>query len=314
MAFLDNSGDIILDAVLTDVGRARLASGRFRIAKFGFGDDEVNYALYHNNNHVSGKSHPSGSAYYDIEILQTPVLEAFTNNGSSMKSRLISLTLENVLHLGTMAINNKDNGSLTNATYMSSSGYIVAVDQTTQQSTNDNFANLQGVLFGENPESSKYIRVDQGLNTTEIPATRALDSELKETQYTIEIDNRLVKLIDPGGRDLGMSTLDDDDVATYNVSLGTDSTVVSDPGPLSTTAKVNNFALSGPRGTSIKVSLRSSLDVSTSNRMFELLGSTVALATAGGAKSYRQINTTVRVTGVTTGYEISVPVRLLKSV
>ena len=27
MAFLDNSGDIILDAVLTDTGRARLAKG-----------------------------------------------------------------------------------------------------------------------------------------------------------------------------------------------------------------------------------------------------------------------------------------------
>ena len=36
MAFLDNSGDIILDAVLTDTGRFRLAKGdgSFRISKF----------------------------------------------------------------------------------------------------------------------------------------------------------------------------------------------------------------------------------------------------------------------------------------
>ena len=36
MAFLDNSGDIILDAVLTDEGRRRLAlgNGSFNIAKF----------------------------------------------------------------------------------------------------------------------------------------------------------------------------------------------------------------------------------------------------------------------------------------
>jgi hypothetical protein len=36
MAFLDNSGDIILDAVLTDEGRRRLAlgDGSFRITKF----------------------------------------------------------------------------------------------------------------------------------------------------------------------------------------------------------------------------------------------------------------------------------------
>ena len=29
MAFLDNSGDIILDAVLTDAGRQRMAQGNF---------------------------------------------------------------------------------------------------------------------------------------------------------------------------------------------------------------------------------------------------------------------------------------------
>ncbi len=75
MAFLDNSGDIILDAVLTDTGRARLArgDGTFRIAKFALGDDEVDYSTYKNDNNADG-AHASGSAYYDLEILQTPVL------------------------------------------------------------------------------------------------------------------------------------------------------------------------------------------------------------------------------------------------
>ena len=67
MAFLDNSGDIILDAVLTDTGRFRLAKGdgSFKIAKFALGDDEVNYELYN-------RTHSSGSAYYDLEILRAP--------------------------------------------------------------------------------------------------------------------------------------------------------------------------------------------------------------------------------------------------
>ena len=41
MAFLDNSGDIILDAVITDTARFRLAKGdgSFKIAKFALGDD-----------------------------------------------------------------------------------------------------------------------------------------------------------------------------------------------------------------------------------------------------------------------------------
>ena len=42
MAFLDNSGDIILDAVLTDTGVAKMASGEFKITKFALGDDEIN--------------------------------------------------------------------------------------------------------------------------------------------------------------------------------------------------------------------------------------------------------------------------------
>ena len=43
MAFLDNSGDIILDAVLTDTGRFRLAKGdgSFKIVKYAFADDEI---------------------------------------------------------------------------------------------------------------------------------------------------------------------------------------------------------------------------------------------------------------------------------
>jgi len=58
MAFLDNSGDIVLDAVLTDTGRMRMAAGdgSFKIVKFALGDDEIDYTLYN-------KNHSSGSAY-----------------------------------------------------------------------------------------------------------------------------------------------------------------------------------------------------------------------------------------------------------
>ena len=89
MAFLDNSGDIILDAVLTDTGRMRLArgDGSFKIVKYSFGDDEIDYTTFNS-------SHASGSAYYDLEILQTPVLEAFTNNTATMKSMSQTLIQE----------------------------------------------------------------------------------------------------------------------------------------------------------------------------------------------------------------------------
>ena len=101
MAFLDNSGDIILDAVLTDTGRLRLAQGdgSFKISKFALGDDEVNYGLYN-------KNHLSGSAYFDLEILQMPILEAFTNNSAQVKSRLMTMSRTNILYMPTLKLNN----------------------------------------------------------------------------------------------------------------------------------------------------------------------------------------------------------------
>ena len=84
MAFLDNSGDIILDAVLTDAGRQRMARGEFKIVKYALSDEEINYKLFNS-------THPSGSAFSDLQIMQTPILEAFTNNTSLMKTKLISI-------------------------------------------------------------------------------------------------------------------------------------------------------------------------------------------------------------------------------
>jgi len=100
MAFLDNSGDIILDAVLTDKGRKRMARGNFKVVKFALGDDEIDYSLYN-------KNHPSGSAYYDLEILQTPILEAFTQANASLNYGLISYARNDLLYLPTIVLNEK---------------------------------------------------------------------------------------------------------------------------------------------------------------------------------------------------------------
>ena len=92
MAFQDNSGDIIFDVVLTDEGRRRLArgDGSFNIVKFALGDDEINYGLYDTT---------AVTQTQDLEILQTPVFEAFTNNTSVMSSMLMSIPRNNLLYL-----------------------------------------------------------------------------------------------------------------------------------------------------------------------------------------------------------------------
>ena len=98
MAFLDNSGDIILDAVLTDLGRKRMAEGNFSISSFALGDDEIDYRTY-------DKNHPSGSAYYDLQILQTPVLEAFASSNANINYGLASFNSNlNLLYLPTIKV------------------------------------------------------------------------------------------------------------------------------------------------------------------------------------------------------------------
>ena len=98
MAFQDNSGDIILDVVLTDEGRRRLAlgNGSFDITQFALGDDEINYALFNVG---------STTALQDLSILQTPILEAFTNNTSMMKTKLLSLPNPELLYLPVLRLN-----------------------------------------------------------------------------------------------------------------------------------------------------------------------------------------------------------------
>ena len=300
MAFLDNSGDIILDAVLTDTGRMRMAKGdgSFRIVKFALGDDEINYELFN-------KDHASGSAYYDLEVMQTPVLEAFTDNAASMKSKLVSIPRNNLLYLPVIKLN--EGGGTGNTTRDSTrSTFIIAVDATAQTA----FSNLDGALYGETPASGvNYIRCDQGLDTTEISASRAIDPLLSETMFQIDFDNRLGSIVSTSGTRASVSFIDDDNIATYFLSLGTDTEFVVEN--TDTTTDVVQ-AIAGPRGTTLSFMVQSSLELNTSNYYFDTIGTSGAIADNDGDTTYNIIKSTIRVIGVNTGYRLDIPVEFVK--
>ena len=86
MGYLDHStNNIILDAVLTDYGRSRLALGgsNFEIAKFALGDDEVDYTIIKKYGRTVGKE--------KIEK-NTPIFEALTNENIALKFPLIGIS------------------------------------------------------------------------------------------------------------------------------------------------------------------------------------------------------------------------------
>ena len=302
MAFLDNSGDIILDAVLTDTGRMRLAKGdgSFKITKFAFGDDEINYELY-------DKNHPSGSAYYDAEILQTPVLEAFTNNTSTLKSKLISISRTNLLYLP-VVLKNTVSGLQKNTTGTANS-LVVLVDKT----TSDQFpkTDLPYIQSNQlNQESNNAIVVDQGIESNEIGSGDdiALDADLVETQFIVELDNRLGYLADPdNGTAATPSFIDDDNIASYYLSTTTNTSFF--PADQQGT-NMSGDMLSGPRGTRLKFLIGASTNLATSTYLFTQLGSTSTFGAA--ADNVRHIDTTIRITGATTGYRVEIPIRFIK--
>ena len=75
----------------------------------------------------------------------------------------------------------------------------------------------------------------------------------------------------------------------------------------------------GPRGTRLSLRIGSSLGLRTSDYLFTQIGSLSATAlsnTTGAdlsAGQWRFIDSTIRITGVNTGYRVDVPVRFVKS-
>ena len=312
MAFLDNSGDIILDAVLTDHGRKVLSrgDGSFRITKFALGDEEVNYSLYNPN-------HANGTPFFDLEILQTPVLEAFTNNASSMKTKLVTIADTNLLYLPVLKLNE----NLTNTKRHTDGAFLIAVDRSTEGTDAAGTSaavgyigsdQVQGILFGESFEDSNFIRVDQGLDTTEIsPKERSQINAMIESSYILQIDNRLGVITDTVGNTIAPDYVDDDDIAFYTVDAS-DNLVIDNLDDSNAATQT----IAGPRGTILQFKIGASLDLNTSTFLFSKLGGTTTMTNkaSSASQSVRFIDTMVRATGMSTGYSIDIPIRFIKTI
>ena len=103
MGFIPSDGDIIVDAVLTDIGRQKLArnDGSFRITSYAFGDDEIDYSLFNPS---------TGSSFVDEQILNTPIFEANVNERLSINTLLITITNPDLKYLPKLTA---DNSSIT---------------------------------------------------------------------------------------------------------------------------------------------------------------------------------------------------------
>ena len=100
MGFLQqDTNNIILDAVLTNEGRRRLAAndGSFRVVAFSLGDDEVDYSIIQKFGRNVGRE--------KIEK-NTPIFEALTNATLESRSRLITIADSSKISLATYTLTN----------------------------------------------------------------------------------------------------------------------------------------------------------------------------------------------------------------
>tara|TARA_R110002074_G_scaffold18378_1_gene59662 strand:+ start:412 stop:1428 length:1017 start_codon:yes stop_codon:yes gene_type:complete len=334
MAFLDNSGDIILDAVLTDTGRRRMAKGNFRISKFAIGDDEIDYGLYN-------KEHPSGSAYYDLEILQTPVLEAFTQMNANINYGLTSYARQDLLYIPTIELNQKTFNSrivlksttknviyLADDTKTNTAGVVTSAAMATAGGSETN-------ILKSSDTSGRFVLIETGINSTNLTSDSTNQSAyitsvgLADNSFLVRYDNRFIgSAIGPSpsstfsnsnanGATLEVSLVSSQNTrksrelsnyneTTVNASLSRVYALVDGS---STDTSINYSAISGPRGvfTALNFNIVSNLPQSD----YTKYGTTSNDLFADGTL-FDFIDTTIYVQGVATNATIQLPIRIIK--
>ena len=240
---------------------------------------------------------------------------------------------------GTKGNNSPFSGQSSALTDSTPNMHVVMVDKTTR----DNFANLntsggfvvganasrQGLLDGFSPGNGDFtniIEVHQGIDNTAVPDNLTLAADLVETQYIIEMDDRLGALREPTGpaAPLQPSYIDDDNIASYFVTTSGNSVVPIAPNAANATTTLvdqNVTNLRGAVGTALAFKIKASIELQHSSYLFDTIGQhgtgnelTSVINLGMESSKYLVIDSIIRVTGVTTGYSMDIPVRYIKFV
>lgn len=331
MAFLDNSGDIILDAVLTDIGRKRMAQGNFRITKFSIGDDEIDYGLYNLN-------HPSGTAYSDLEILQTPILEAFTQVNAGINYGLASYARQDLLYLPEIMWNQK---SFNPNIIQKATAYgvvFVADDSKTKNNkvTSEMIpTNYQSSTMVSNKRNGRFILLETGIVSDDLAATPANQTSylmsvgLLDKTFKVRYDNRFITAILGPDQNASFAMVGSQNSPNLDAKLSTStSTQISRDIKNYTEAMINGAvnrvyagsdtdtstqysAISGPRASFTAINVKINPNIPQSD--FTRFGTT-STDLFGDGNLYDFLDTTVYVQGLSTSVNMQLPIRIIKIV
>jgi hypothetical protein len=351
MAFQDNAGTIVLDAVTTDIGRKRLAEGTFRITKFAFGDDEIDYAKVEDNSGTMELPTPS----------EYPILEAHADPNAVINHGLLAFDRSDLFFLPILKTNELpkiSNAARANppqqGTRQSGSFYYMAVNGETRNKLINRFgADSDAYVLEPDSRNDYKIIIESGIDgtiTTEqnsvmvganyLPRdTNARDSYILSTNlldnyFNIYADGRFVtRVLSPGTGAKFANTTDD----TARINFGT----LQQSTPITGFSFLDHFqtfcvdatpnlifnssgdgldielsAFNGPRGavTALNFDIDSAL-TSTSSGSSDYKYTTYGTASINlfdNGDLYDYIDTTVMVEGATSQATIQLPLRLIR--
>ncbi len=215
MAFIKTSDTILIKATLTEKGKKLLSRGKFKIAKFALGDDEVDYRLYSNV--------LADDDSYIPALKNAKMLEALKNTNNNIQFGLNSHD-SGILYLSEEQIIKLDgaqphafleylpilvkNTKTTYAPTLRNDKYYVSINDETTTILNENLSNF---AFLEANEYDKIkIVIESGIqpdynSLTAIPEELVptidnrrqliLEKFLLDEDFLVEADNRLISNI-----------------------------------------------------------------------------------------------------------------------
>jgi len=340
MAFQKDAGGIILDAILTDLGRERMAQGNFKVAKFSLGDDEIDYSF---------GSKKTGEVEWSISGTKLPpVLEAFSQESANINYGLFDFTSDDILYVPIIKTNSKVKLA---ASSFNDYFYICANKETAKKVKSDigeQYVLQSGVI------EQQYILIESGIlipgpKTIEGVATTfesdlsptiqnkkayILNMSLYDKYFLVYTDDRFVNRVLCSPKD---SIFENDSNNNLYYNMGPLKTSV----PISMPPIVDNFeayrieatdhrilttevadagneytAFNGPRGTIFAINLKindllTSDSNSSANFRYSKFGST-NVGVFGGSNRYDFINSTIYVQGLSSNSRLQIPIRIIR--
>ena len=192
MAFQDTCYSVIIDAILTDAGRRKMAAGKFEVTKFALGDDEIDYSLQASGSLIE-QLHTEPTATTDpvVTLTGSALYEAFGTPMANIRYGLKSYPQQDILYMPVLKLNTKKKidiavqpgGGWAGSTSPTGSIIYLSVNSETSDKITVILSGAFDFLEASVTDSKKIV-IESGLDTLpDIPSAEAQPIDYNPNNY-----------------------------------------------------------------------------------------------------------------------------------